>query len=193
MTDDSRRARRSTRDGIDDPSRPAAVADQDPDGPSDRPPPDAEQDEDAPYKRRVAIVLAVLAVLGAWIGILHTNAATNESNVARETTRTAVSAQASTVVEQTVLRLIDQVDLEADTLGLRPTYTVDTSLRGPGHAGDRGVRRRHRRRRRLPHRLRGPQHRAPRRGEPALLRDRRDHRRGQPRVRRSVGRCEPCA
>jgi len=108
------------------PQQPAADGEHSPPGaPSDRPP--RGMDEDAPYKRRVGIVLATLAVLGAWIGILHTNAATNESNTARETTRTAVSAQASAVVEQTVLRLLEQGELEADTLRVRPTYALDPS------------------------------------------------------------------
>lgn len=89
--------------------------------------PETEQDEDAPYKRRVAILLASLALLGAWIGILHMNAATNEARFARETTRTAVSSQAAAEVEQAVLRLVDQVEVEADTLGFRPTYTIDAS------------------------------------------------------------------
>ncbi|OWY61027.1 hypothetical protein B7486_66010, partial [cyanobacterium TDX16] len=47
-------------------------------------------DEPEPYQRRVAVVLALLAVIGAWIGIMHSDAATNESFYARETTRTAV-------------------------------------------------------------------------------------------------------
>ena len=128
MPDDGARPPRLTTGDGTDPPRPVVTRDPAADVPPDRPPPpDADEDEDAPYKRRVGILLALLAVLGAWIGILHTNAATNESNIARETTRTAVIAQASAVVEQTVLRLVEQVQLEADTLGLRPTFTGDPS------------------------------------------------------------------
>lgn len=83
--------------------------------------------QDAPYKRRIAIVLALLAVGGAWISILQLNAATNESNTARETTRMAVRAQASAVAEHAVLRLLDEASSEIDTLALRPTYTIDPS------------------------------------------------------------------
>jgi tetratricopeptide (TPR) repeat protein len=114
-------------DGEHDPPQPMPTTADGPDDPSQRPPPDGADDEDAPYKRRVGVLLAGLAVLGAWIGILHINAATNESNTARQTTRIAVEAQASAVVEQTVLRLVEQVELEADTLGLRPTFTGDAS------------------------------------------------------------------
>lgn len=125
MSDDPRPARQN--DGDADAPPPVTTGTVEADMPADGPPPqtDGGEDEDDPYKRRVGILLALLAVLGAWIGILHTNAATNESNTARDTTRTAVAAQAAGVVENTVLRLVDQVALEADTLGLRPTYTAD--------------------------------------------------------------------
>ena len=127
MSDDDPRPRQPTGDGGYDPPQPVPPANHGPESPSDPPPRGTDEDEDAPYKRRVGILLATLAVLGAWIGILHTNAATNESNTARETTRTAVSAQASAVVEQTVLRLLEQGELEADILRVRPTYAVDPS------------------------------------------------------------------
>jgi tetratricopeptide (TPR) repeat protein len=80
---------------------------------------------DAPHKRRVAVLLAAMAVLGAWIGILQVDATANEASTARETTRMAVRAQASAVVEHAVARLLDQVAAEADTLTLRPTYALD--------------------------------------------------------------------
>jgi tetratricopeptide (TPR) repeat protein len=111
-----------------DPHPPTAHSDAPSRRPPDPTPPDAPGvDEDATYKRRVAVLLAALAVGGAWIGILQVNAAVHEANTARETTRMAVRAQASAVVEDAVLRLREQVDAEAGTLTSRPTYTLDPS------------------------------------------------------------------
>ncbi len=59
--------------------------------------PDESESEESPterrYRRGVGITLAVLALLGAWIAILQTNAATNESSTARDATRLASEAQ----------------------------------------------------------------------------------------------------
>ncbi|MCB1016576.1 MAG: hypothetical protein KDB10_15910 [Acidimicrobiales bacterium] len=74
---------------------------------------------DSGYKRRVAIVLAVLAVVGAWIGILRTDAATNESRYARETTRTAEQALRARVNEEVVQGLEVDLDAEQEALDLR--------------------------------------------------------------------------
>ena len=49
-------------------------------------------EESDPYKRRVAVVLAPLGALGAWIGVLHMDSANQESYFARQTTRTAVGS-----------------------------------------------------------------------------------------------------
>lgn len=55
---------------------------------------------DRRYKRRIGMLLAVLALVGAWIAVLQTNAATNEARAAREATRLAADAQRAQVVEQ---------------------------------------------------------------------------------------------
>jgi tetratricopeptide (TPR) repeat protein len=79
----------------------------------------AAADEPEPYQRRVAVVLALLAVIGAWIGIMHSDASTSESFYARETTRTAVSSLSANVNQSTVQGL--EVDLDAESAALSLT------------------------------------------------------------------------
>jgi tetratricopeptide (TPR) repeat protein len=62
--------------------------------------------------RWIAISLAAIAVVGAGIGVLQTDAAVNESNTARETTRTAVGSLRAGVAE-TGGRLLEQ-DIDAE-------------------------------------------------------------------------------
>lgn len=95
-------------------------------------PEDEEEDSEAEerYKRRVAISLAVLAVLGAWIAILQTNASTNEGRLAREATRLASGAQAATVVELGALSALEQADAQIDALPLQPGFTIDERAAG---------------------------------------------------------------
>lgn len=92
--------------------------------------PEAASDDDGRYRRRVAVVLALLAVLGAWINILHDDAATNESYHARETTRVAVDGMRANVNRATVEGL--EVDLDAEREVLVLTGRLDA---GDGLAG----------------------------------------------------------
>jgi tetratricopeptide (TPR) repeat protein len=61
-----------------------------------------------------------LAVLGAWVAVLQTNAGTNESSTARDATRLAAEAQSAAVVEQGGLAAVDQIEAEIDILPDRP-------------------------------------------------------------------------
>ena len=88
---------------VDDPGEAAATA---PGGGDDGVPGEVQtNDGDSNYKHAVAIILALLGVLAGWIAILATNAATNESRFARETTRRAIEAQTAALGEQAVLAL----------------------------------------------------------------------------------------
>jgi tetratricopeptide (TPR) repeat protein len=85
-------------------------------------------EEADPYKRRVAIVLALLGVLGAWIGILHNDSGNNESTFARETTRTAVGALRANVNQSTLEGLGKDLDAEQEALGVATVFQ-------PGQSG----------------------------------------------------------
>ena len=94
-------------------------------------------DDGGRYKRRVAVVLALLAVLGAWIGILHSDAGTRESYYARETTRTAEQALRARVDRSVVRGLNLDVDAEEAALVLLDPAGVDEpGLGGLGSTGD---------------------------------------------------------
>ncbi len=77
---------------------------------------DSGADDIDPYKRRVAVVLALLGVLGAWIGIVRIDSANNEATYARETTRTAVQSLRANVNRAVVAGL--EVDLDAEQAAL---------------------------------------------------------------------------
>ncbi len=74
------------------------------------------------FKRRIGISLATLAVLGAWIAVLATNAATNESTAARQATRLASESQTADVLSKGVNTGLDQVDAELELLTIRPVF-----------------------------------------------------------------------
>jgi len=80
------------------------------------------------YRRRVAILLAVVAVLGAWIAVLATNASTNESRDAREATRLAAESQTRNVIERAA---VDTEDQAASEVGTLPFRRVFASTEGP--------------------------------------------------------------
>lgn len=77
--------------------------------------PGAEDPEDR-YRRRVGLALAALAVLGAWIAVLQTNASTNEARTAREATRLASESQRAQVVADGADRGFTEVLTEAVAL-----------------------------------------------------------------------------
>ena len=66
--------------------------------------------------RWIAVSLAAIAVVGAAIAILQTDASVNESNTARETTRTAVAALRAGVTEKGGSLLEDDIEAESGAL-----------------------------------------------------------------------------
>ena len=66
--------------------------------------------------RWIGVSLAAIAVVGAGIGILQTDASVNESNTARETTRTAVGALRASVIEGAGRLLEEDIDAESSAL-----------------------------------------------------------------------------
>ncbi len=78
--------------------------------------PREEESGKGPLRIWIAVSLAAIAVVGAGIGILQTDASTNESNTARETTRTAVGALRAGVIEDAALLLEEDIDAESDAL-----------------------------------------------------------------------------
>ncbi len=66
--------------------------------------------------RWIAVSLAAIAVIGAGIGILQTQAAVNESNTARETTRTAIGALRAGVSLEGAQILEKDIEAEASDL-----------------------------------------------------------------------------
>ncbi len=100
----------------------------------------ADQEErDNRYRRRVAVVLALLAVIGAWINILESDAGTNESHYARETTRVAVDSLRANVNRATVLGLETDVDAEQQTLVQSGRLEADAAGSGEGRDSLAGV------------------------------------------------------
>jgi len=94
------------------------------DGDGDEQPPD-------PLARWIAISLAAIALLGAGLAILQTNASNDESNTARQTTRTAVEALRAGVVENAARRL--ERDIEAERADL--LRRQEAAARQAGGAG----------------------------------------------------------
>lgn len=75
-----------------------------------------ELSESDPYKRRVAVVLAVLGLLGAWIGVLRVDSGNRESYYARETTRAAAESMSANISKGSLDGLETDLDAEADAL-----------------------------------------------------------------------------
>lgn len=84
-----------------------------------------------PLARWIAISLAAIAVAGAGLAILQTNASNDESNTARQTTRTAVAALRAGVVENAARRLERDIDAERADLVRRQEAAV-RQARGAG-------------------------------------------------------------
>jgi tetratricopeptide (TPR) repeat protein len=105
------------------------------------PTPDPPEVRD-PLKQRVALSLAALVVLAAGLAILQVDASANESNTARETTRTAVQAMRANVVAATVAGLKPVLQAERDFLPFRrpldvsePSLAQAAGLAAPPTAG----------------------------------------------------------
>jgi tetratricopeptide (TPR) repeat protein len=89
------------------------------DGEPEPGPTEAELEERNRLRRNIAVTLSALVVLGAGLAILQVDASANESNTARETTRTAVEAMRANVVADTVAGLEPLLQSERDFLAFR--------------------------------------------------------------------------
>ncbi len=97
--------------------------------PEDSPPASrTETPAERSFRRRVGLALASLAMLGAWIAVLQTNASTNESKTTREATRLANQTQTAEVLAKGVQSGLDQIDAEIDLLPTKPPFQDDGSL-----------------------------------------------------------------
>lgn len=76
-------------------------------------------DERGRLRRNIAVTLAALVVLGAGLAILQVDASANESNTAREATRTAVRGMRANVLSNTVAGLEPDLQSERDFLSFR--------------------------------------------------------------------------
>lgn len=85
-----------------------------------------------PLGKWIAISLAAIALLGAGLAILQTDASVNESNTARETTRAAIGALRANVIEGAGADLERSIDAENTALVRQQAFVV-------GQAGRRGA------------------------------------------------------
>ncbi len=92
-------------------------------------PADDEEEQKDPLTRWIAVSLAAIALLGAGLGILQTNASVNESNTARETTRAAVGALRANVVEGAGQGLEQSIDAETASLLRQQAFVVRSAER----------------------------------------------------------------
>ncbi len=83
------------------------------------PRPDERSEEPDRFKQQMAVTLAALVLLGGGLAVLQVQASSNESNTARETTRTAVRAMRANVVADTVAGLAPQLEAERAFLPFR--------------------------------------------------------------------------
>jgi tetratricopeptide (TPR) repeat protein len=75
--------------------------------------------------RWAAITLAAIVLLGAGLAILQVDASRNESNTARETTRTAAEALRAGVIANAAQGVEDRIDAERDALAFRSPLSGD--------------------------------------------------------------------
>lgn len=80
------------------------------------------------YRRRVGITLAVLAILGASIGLLQTSASTSESSKAREATRLAVEAQTAQVLAEGLDAAVSNAFARVESFESRSVFSDTDSL-----------------------------------------------------------------
>ncbi len=99
---------------------------------ADEPMTDEQQDR---FTRRIAVLLALLAVLAGAINVLETNASTNEARFARETGRRGVQAMAAQVEANTVGTLDAALAAERAALAERPGVNAGAAP-GVGRAID---------------------------------------------------------
>lgn len=79
-----------------------------------------------PLKAKIGLTLSALVVLGAGLAILQTEAGSNESNSARETTRVAVRAMRANVLVSSIGGLQADVDAERAFVPFRRPLTAST-------------------------------------------------------------------
>ena len=93
-------------------------------GPETTPEPDESAERDR-LRRNIALTLAALVIVGAGLAILQVDASANESNSARDTTRTAVQAMRANVVANMVAGLAPELQAERDFLPFRRPLTAN--------------------------------------------------------------------
>ena len=89
--------------------------------------PDADDRTEVRYRRGIGITLALLALLGAWIAVMATNAGTRESTTTRQATRIASEAQTAAVVAQGADSALEQVAAEIAEFGSRRSFQIDNA------------------------------------------------------------------
>lgn len=102
------------------------VSEQDPDAPGEAP--DGDEVVESRYRRRVGITLALLAILGASIGLLQTAASSNESAKAREATRLAVEAQTAQVLAEGLDASVRDAFAQVESFESRPVFSRSQNL-----------------------------------------------------------------
>lgn len=91
-------------------------------------PEDTDDSAESRYRRRVGVTLALLTILGAWISVMGTNAATAESTTTREATRQAVQAQSADVLAKGVQAGMDKTRAEVATLDSKAVFADPVGL-----------------------------------------------------------------
>ena len=99
------------------------------------PDPGGSDSKDGSLGRWIAVSLAAIAVIGAGIGVLQTRASVDESNTARETTRTAVGALRAGVSLKGAMLLEQDIRAESRSLSRQQDYLARDSGTGTDALG----------------------------------------------------------
>ncbi|MEZ5169487.1 MAG: hypothetical protein R3A49_01915 [Acidimicrobiia bacterium] len=86
---------------------------------------EASEAADARYRRRIGVLLALIAVATALVGAVETRASTNESWYARETTRTGVEAMAANVTRAAAVGVNTDLDASQAALASSSLFSAD--------------------------------------------------------------------
>ncbi len=86
---------------------------------------EATEAADARYRRRIGVLLALIAVVTAFVAVIENRAATNESWYARETTRTGVEAMAANVTRAAAAGVDTDLSANQDALAASSLFSAD--------------------------------------------------------------------
>lgn len=86
---------------------------------------EATEAADARYRRRIGVLLALVAVVIAFVAAIETRASTNESWYARETTRTGVEAMAANVTRAAAAGVETDLGATQDALASSSVFSAD--------------------------------------------------------------------